>query len=136
MRIRKASAAITVAASLACASRPDPCAVPVSTAPPIDLSCMTKEAPRQYLTEVHRKMIDAWILPSGVRAHQCVVARFFLLPDGELREQPEILTGDDQRLRESVYTAILNSAPFEPMSEEAQCLAGLPIIGKFRNPVH
>jgi TonB family protein len=46
-----------------------------------------------------------------------------------------VVKADDNALGASAVDALRSASPFPPMPDDARCLAQIPIVGTFRNPV-
>jgi hypothetical protein len=106
----------------------------VSNEAPESGPCLEKESVVAYLRDVRRATLIAWDLPTGLPAHRCVVVRFSLRRDGNFDLTPQIIAGENARLRESILHAFLKVAPFPPLPPTAECLAGIPVRAAFSNP--
>jgi TonB family protein len=94
--------------------------------------CTERTDVRNYLAEVERRTYDRWVLPPGIDPDQEVVLRFKLDAAGSA-VTVSVVKSSDNALGASAVDALRAAAPFPPMSGDVRCLAGLPIVGKFKN---
>jgi TonB family protein len=97
-------------------------------------SCIQRPAVQSYLAEVKQRTYERWVLPPGVDAGRTVTLRFHLDVAGSA-SKVEIAKAEDNALGASAVDALRAASPFPPMPEEARCLAQVPIVGTFSNPV-
>jgi TonB family protein len=97
-------------------------------------SCMERPAVQSYLGDVRNRTMDRWVLPPGVDAGRKVTLRFHLDVAGSA-SKVAIVTAEDNALGASAVDALRAAAPFPPMPDEVRCLARVPIVGTFSNPV-
>jgi TonB family protein len=97
-------------------------------------SCMQSAAVQGYLLDVKNRTVARWLLPPGVDAGLQVQLRFQLDAAGSA-SKISIVQAQDHALGASAVDALRSAAPFPPMSDEVRCLARLPIVGTFSNPV-
>ncbi len=96
--------------------------------------CMLLPAVSNYRETVKNRMVARWVLPPDVPADQEVALRFVLDVAGSA-SGIALVEARDPRLGASAVDALRSAAPFPPMNDEVRCLAGIPLIGTFRNPV-
>ena len=105
------------------------------TAPPeTTTTCMRRPAVQSYLADVERRTLARWVLPPGVDAGRHVTLRFQLDVAGSA-SRVSIVDAEDNALGASAIDALRSAAPFPPMSDDVRCLARVPIVGRFSNPV-
>jgi hypothetical protein len=97
-------------------------------------SCMELPAVQSYLGDVRNRMLERWMLPPGVDAGRHVTLRFQLDVAGSA-SRVSIVSAEDNARGASAVDALRAAAPFQPMPDEARCLARVPIVGTFSNPV-
>jgi len=97
-------------------------------------TCFQRPEVRSYLDEVHTRTLQRWVLPPGVDAGRKVTLRFHIDVAGSATKVA-IVRAEDNALGASAIDALRAAAPFPPMPEAARCLASVPIIGTFSNPV-
>jgi TonB family protein len=97
-------------------------------------SCIERAAVQSYLANVKQRTYERWVLPPGVDAGRKVTLRFQLDVAGSA-SKVSIVRAEDNALGASAVDALRAAAPFPPMPEEARCLAQVPIVGTFSNPV-
>jgi hypothetical protein len=97
-------------------------------------SCLHRAAVQSYLVQVKQRTYERWVLPPGVDAGRKVTLRFHLDVAGSLASVAPV-RGDDNALGASAADALHAASPFPPMPDEARCLAEVPIVGTFSNPV-
>jgi len=97
-------------------------------------SCMERPAVQSYLVDVRNRTMERWVLPPGVDAGRRVTLRFHLDVAGSA-SKVAIVTAEDNALGASAVDALRAAAPFPTMPEEVRCLARVPIVGTFSNPV-
>lgn len=103
-------------------------------APRSQTACLENPAVQAYLGDVKHRTMARWILPPGVPAGMQVTLRFQLDPAGSA-SRISIQSAQDPALGASAIDALRSAAPFPPMSDEVRCLARVPILGTFSNPV-
>lgn len=87
-----------------------------------------------YLAEVEKRTVSRWNLPPGVEADRKVTLRFHIDAAGSA-SRVSIVRAEDNALGASAVDALRAAAPFPAMPEAARCLARVPIVGTFSNPV-
>lgn len=97
-------------------------------------SCMQLPEVRAYLDGVKDRTISRWVLPPGVEAGRKVTLRFRIDAAGSA-SRVSIVNAEDNALGASAVDALRAAAPFPPMPEPARCLARVPIVGTFSNPL-
>jgi len=97
-------------------------------------SCMQLPEVRAYLQGVKDRTISRWVLPPGVAAGRKVTLRFHIDAAGSAT-RVSIVRAEDNALGASAVDALRAAAPFPPMPDPARCLARVPIVGTFSNPV-
>jgi TonB family protein len=97
-------------------------------------TCMERPAVQSYLVDVRDRTMQRWVLPPGVDAGRKVTLRFHLDVAGSA-SKVAIVSAEDNALGASAVDALRAAAPFPPMPEEVRCLARVPIVGTFSNPV-
>jgi hypothetical protein len=97
-------------------------------------SCMEHPAVQSYLVDVRNRTLERWVLPPGVDAGSKVTLRFQLDVAGSA-SRVAIVAAQDNALGASAVDALRAAAPFQPMPDEVRCLARVPIVGTFSNPV-
>jgi hypothetical protein len=105
-----------------------------NTVPVTKSSCMELPAVQSYLVDVRNRTLERWVLPPGVDAGSKVTLRFQLDVAGSA-SRVSIVAAQDNALGASAVDALRAAAPFQPMSDEVRCLARVPIVGTFSNPV-
>jgi TonB family protein len=95
---------------------------------------MELPAVQSYLVDVRNRTLERWVLPPGVDAGSKVTLRFQLDVAGSA-SRVSIVAAQDNALGASAVDALRAAAPFQPMSDEVRCLARVPIVGTFSNPV-
>ena len=140
-RGRFATAAAVVALTTSCVTASAPTTEDWCIGPPLtgDLldrarSCMRVQAAHAYLVAAKRKALDIWVLPERIPAHRCAVVQFALARDGTFSSPPALVVGDNALMNASAVQALKESAPFDPIPEDALCLANLPLWSRFENP--
>jgi len=96
--------------------------------------CLKRPAVQDYWDSIRRRMYSRWVLPNDVPSNQEVRVRFRLDAAGSAHDVKLVSTGHP-KLGASAVDALRSAAPFPPMSDPVRCLAGMPIVGNFRNPV-
>jgi TonB family protein len=96
--------------------------------------CLNRAEVRNYIDEVQRRTLDRWILPPGVPADQKVTLRFQLDVAGSATHV-SLISASDNALGASAVDALRAAAPFAPMPDPARCLARVPIVATFTNPI-
>ena len=97
-------------------------------------TCLSSPAVQRYLGTIERKTLDRWILPPGISSDQSVTLRFQIDPAGSALSV-SLVEASDNALGVSCVDALRAAAPFPPMPDDALCIARLPIIATFSNPV-
>ena len=97
-------------------------------------SCLENPAVQSYLGDVKVRTLERWVLPPGVDAGSTVTLRFQIDVAGSA-SRVAIVSAQDNALGASAVDALRAAAPFQPMSDEVRCLARVPIVGTFSNPV-
>ena len=97
-------------------------------------ACLKLPAVQSYLIGVKNRTVERWQLPPGVDAGRKVTLKFRLDAAGSANKV-SIERTDDNALGASAVDALRAAAPFPPMPEAARCLARVPIVGTFSNPV-
>ena len=97
-------------------------------------SCLKRSAVRSYVAGVESRVYDRWVLPPGVDAGRKVKLRFRIDVAGSA-SSVTIVNTEDNALGASAVDALRSAAPFPPMPEDVRCLARVPIVGTFSNPV-
>ena len=97
-------------------------------------SCMQRDEVVSYLADVERRTLERWVLPPGIDAGQRVTLRFQLDVAGSA-SRVSIVAAQDNALGASAVDALRAAAPFQPMPDAVRCLARVPIVGTFSNPV-
>jgi TonB family protein len=105
-----------------------------NVAPISKSSCLENPAVQSYLGDVKIRTLERWVLPPGVDAGSTVTLRFQLDVAGSA-SRVSIVAAEDNALGASAVDALRAAAPFQPMSDEVRCLARVPIVGTFSNPV-
>jgi len=83
-------------------------------------ACLANPAAQVYLREMHRKIIEAWAVKFGTEAQ--IVARLSINDSGKVRGV-QILKSPTQELSDLATKAILSSAPFGSVPDQASCLS-------------
>lgn len=96
--------------------------------------CLALPQVRTYLDDVQTRTLDRWVLPPGVEADQHVTLRFQLDVAGSATNV-SLVKASDNALGASAVDALRAAAPFPPMPAEARCLARVPIVATFSNPL-
>lgn len=96
--------------------------------------CLERPEVLLYMTKVEERVYERWILPPGVDADQRVTLRFRLDVAGSATTVA-LVRASDNALGASAVDALRAASPFPPMPEPARCLASVPIIATFSNPV-
>jgi TonB family protein len=96
--------------------------------------CFRKPEVQDYIAVVRQRMLARWVLPPGVDAGLRVMLRFHLDVAGSATNVA-VVKADDNALGASAVDALRSASPFPPMPDDARCLAQIPIVGTFRNPV-
>ncbi len=96
--------------------------------------CVSRPEVQSYMERVRRRMLARWTTPPGTAGNQEVQLRFILDPAGTAT-RVELVTADDRRLGNSAVEALRSASPFDHMPDRVRCLAGNPLVGRFRNPV-
>lgn len=97
-------------------------------------ACTRRPEVRAYMSGVHDRVTQRWILPPGLDVQREVLVRFRLDAAGS-PSQVELVRAEDNALGASAIDALRSAAPFPPMSEAVRCLARHPIVGTFTNPL-
>lgn len=97
-------------------------------------ACMQRSEVARYLGNVKERTMERWILPPGVDAGRRVTLRFQIDAAGST-SRVTILDAEDNALGASAVDALRAASPFPPMPDAARCLAQVPIVGTFSNPV-
>ncbi len=105
-----------------------------TTTPVTKTSCMENPAVQSYLLDVEKRTLERWVLPPGVDAGSKVTLRFQLDVAGSA-SRVSIVAAQDNALGASAVDALRAAAPFQPMTDDIRCLAQVPIVGTFSNPV-
>ncbi|MDP7573269.1 MAG: TonB family protein, partial [Myxococcota bacterium] len=96
--------------------------------------CMGKPEVMRYLSGVEEKTYDRWILPPGVDPDQEVTLRFRLDHTGSAIDV-SLVDASSNALGASAVDAVRSAAPFPPMPDGVRCLAHMPIVATFTNPL-
>ena len=96
-----------------------------------ELDCLDRAAVVVYVHQLQDRVLDAWGIPIDTLAGQVVVS-LRLTRDGSLVSH-EIVSWTNRRLATSVAMALGAAAPFAPIPDEADCLAGKRITLRFQN---
>jgi TonB family protein len=105
------------------------------TSPQSPKTCFESPAVQSYIMSVVKpRVYERWVLPPGVDAGRKVTLRFHLDVAGSA-SKVSIVKAEDNALGASAVDALRAAAPFPPIPEDARCLAGMPIVGTFSNPV-
>jgi hypothetical protein len=129
MRLARALTAALL--SGACASHEMPEDWPALTA--AHRACAETPGFAPFVQATRARVLERWELPEGTWADQEVVVG--LLLDGQGRVvRSAVFRADSRRLAQSALRAVQASQPFE-VPAALRCVAGMPIVGKFRNPV-
>lgn len=104
------------------------------TAPVSKSTCMQRPEVVAYLEKVRERTIARWVLPPGVEAGRKVTLRFRIDSAGS-PSTVSIERAEDNALGASAVDALRAAAPFPSMPDSVRCLARVPIVGTFSNPV-
>ncbi|MEM7408842.1 MAG: TonB family protein [Myxococcota bacterium] len=104
------------------------------TEPVSKKTCLNRPAVRTYVSGIKDRVYDRWVLPPGVDAGRKVKLRFRVDVAGSA-SSVTIVSTEDNALGASAVDALRSAAPFPPMPEPVRCLARVPIVGTFSNPV-
>ena len=96
--------------------------------------CLQKPEVNRYLEAVQQKTLDRWILPPGVNPDQTVTLRFRIDTAGSATKV-SLVDASSNALGASAVDALRSAAPFPPIPDDAGCLARVPIVATFTNPV-
>ena len=106
---------------------------PNNSAAPADTACVKRPAVQSYMSTIHDRVVERWVLPPGVQSNRKVTLRFQLDVAGS-PSQVELVRAEDNSLGASAIDALRSAAPFPPIPEEARCLAQRSLVGTFANP--
>jgi len=102
--------------------------------PAVAQRCFAVPQARDYLEQTQKRVLDAWQLPRGISANQNVSLTFRLRLDGSI--QCLSLSSDPKEaLARSVVSAVQRVTPFTRLPSQAVCLAELPVVANFSNPL-
>lgn len=96
--------------------------------------CFQKPEVNRYLAAVQQKTLDRWILPPGVDPDETVTLRFRIDSAGSATKV-SLVDASSNALGASAVDALRSAAPFPPIPDDAGCLARVPIVATFSNPV-
>ena len=97
-------------------------------------SCMESPYVRAVLRSVKDRVLHQWRLPGGIAANETVVLGFILDANGRV-VRSAVFEASNRALAYSALHAIDGSEPFD-IPADAMCLAGVPFVARFTNPVH
>ena len=95
-------------------------------------ACLERPEARAYLKSASDRVLEKWRLPEGTTADHRVVLGFVLDERGK-PVRVAVFEASDPDLARSALRAFEDAAPF-PIPAGAECVAGVPIAGTFRNP--
>jgi len=95
-------------------------------------ACLERPEARTYLKSASDRVLAKWRLPEGTQADHRVVLGFVLDEHGR-PVRVAVFEASDPDLARSALRAFEDAAPF-PIPAGAECVAGVPIAGTFRNP--
>jgi len=95
-------------------------------------ACLERPEARAYLKSASDRVLAKWQLPEGTKADHRVVLGFVLNEQGR-PVRVAVFEASDPDLARSAMRAFDAAAPF-PIPPGAECVAGVPIAGTFRNP--
>jgi hypothetical protein len=95
-------------------------------------ACLEHPEARDYLKRASDRVLEKWRLPEGTKADHRVVLGFVLDAQGR-PVRVAVFEASNRDIAQSALRAFEDAAPF-PIPAGAECIAGVPIAGTFRNP--
>jgi TonB family protein len=93
--------------------------------------CLDRPEVRAYYESIRSRMFERWVLPSGISGTHAVTLRFRLDAAGSATSV-ELVSSENSALGQSAVDALRSASPFPPMGDRVRCLAGSPVVGKFK----